>query len=639
MRNADLRGSGNRPGWPRKSRAAVWVVLLLIVAGNTARGQDAPTPPPGVLADFVLSEVEFRGRANVGLAEIEEKTGLKKGARSDVFRIVESLDDIRKLYRSKGYAQVEVNLIEGSKPGETRVVIEIVERPNPADLPFPATPTLPTASAPEFNLPPILGSPLIDFLSGPPKDTFGVSAAIPAGYSPIPVNGLVSPLPPSLDASESTRDQKYNEHLERTEQARKAGEWKKALKEATAAVRLRPEDPEIHRYRSEIHASMRLYRRAISDLTEAIRLDPHEPRYYCYRGFYYCLDRDFEHGFADLEKGHELSSANEDRAKAHHWRGYAQELRGEHALAVADFDRAIELGGKSANLFSLQGQALAKMGQHDRAIADFDQAISIHPEPKRWCFRAESQLARGEFALALADYDRALEVEPNNPWYREGRARALLSLGRVDQAIDDFTQAIEDHAKTQKNSSTFGGPPAPFQTNHRAFTGRGWAYLAKHDLVRAKADFEKARAMQTPGILYFEFGFAADLPLQPRYERAIAEFNQRCSVAPNLRWALIVQKDQEARSQFLENPEFVVYFIGRSRPDPALAPNLMFRVVTDWRSFPEAQSAHLGHAIVAACHCQWQEALDDLDTAMLALVESRFPGSTRTSVFENLHEH
>ncbi len=141
MRNADLRGSGNRPGWPRPSRTAAWVALLLIVAGNTARGQDAPMPPPGILADFVLSEVEFRGRVNVGLAEIEEKTGLKKGARSDAFRIIESLEGIRKLYRHRGFEQTEAKLIEGSKPGETRVIIEIVEGPKSVPKTFSNTPT------------------------------------------------------------------------------------------------------------------------------------------------------------------------------------------------------------------------------------------------------------------------------------------------------------------------------------------------------------------------------------------------------------------------------------------------------------------------------------------------------------------
>ena len=77
----------------------------------------------------VLSHVEFLGRSGVKLKEIEEATGLKKGARADAMRARLAVEQILNLYHDKGYDLAEVKLVEGGKDGDTRVVIRIFEGP------------------------------------------------------------------------------------------------------------------------------------------------------------------------------------------------------------------------------------------------------------------------------------------------------------------------------------------------------------------------------------------------------------------------------------------------------------------------------------------------------------------------------
>ena len=72
----------------------------------------------------VLSHVEFLGRSGVKLKEIEETTGLKKGARADAMRARLAVEQILTLYHEKGYDLAEVKLVEGGKHGDTRVVIQ-----------------------------------------------------------------------------------------------------------------------------------------------------------------------------------------------------------------------------------------------------------------------------------------------------------------------------------------------------------------------------------------------------------------------------------------------------------------------------------------------------------------------------------
>ncbi|MEJ7638187.1 MAG: POTRA domain-containing protein, partial [Singulisphaera sp.] len=77
----------------------------------------------------VLSHVEFLGQSEVKLKDIEEATGLKKGARADAMRARLAVEQILTLYHDKGYDLAEVKLVEGGKPGDTRVVIRIFEGP------------------------------------------------------------------------------------------------------------------------------------------------------------------------------------------------------------------------------------------------------------------------------------------------------------------------------------------------------------------------------------------------------------------------------------------------------------------------------------------------------------------------------
>lgn len=77
----------------------------------------------------VLTHVEFRGMKALKLKEVEESTGLKKGARADSTRTRLAVGQIKRLYEEKGYELAEVKLLEGGKSGDTRVVIGVFEGP------------------------------------------------------------------------------------------------------------------------------------------------------------------------------------------------------------------------------------------------------------------------------------------------------------------------------------------------------------------------------------------------------------------------------------------------------------------------------------------------------------------------------
>ena len=81
----------------------------------------------------VLKDVQLigliEGIGHVKRKDIEETTGLKKGARADSVKAQMAVHQIQTLYEEKGFEKAEVRLLEGGKLGDTRVVIEIYEGP------------------------------------------------------------------------------------------------------------------------------------------------------------------------------------------------------------------------------------------------------------------------------------------------------------------------------------------------------------------------------------------------------------------------------------------------------------------------------------------------------------------------------
>ena len=77
----------------------------------------------------VLRDVQFIGRTKIRQKDIEETTGLKKGARADSISARMAITKIKTLYEEKGYEKAEINLLEGGNIGDTKVVIEIFEGP------------------------------------------------------------------------------------------------------------------------------------------------------------------------------------------------------------------------------------------------------------------------------------------------------------------------------------------------------------------------------------------------------------------------------------------------------------------------------------------------------------------------------
>jgi serine/threonine protein kinase/Tfp pilus assembly protein PilF len=106
-----------------------------------------------------------------------------------------------------------------------------------------------------------------------------------------------------------------------------------------------------------------------------------------------------------------------------------------------DVERGLELRSDEPQLWQLRGELKTADGDPRGALADFDRAIQLGGGRTAHGPRARAQMALGNAELALRDWSLALIYDPEDPRAFLGRARAFLRLRRWDNARADLEQA------------------------------------------------------------------------------------------------------------------------------------------------------------------------------------------------------
>ncbi len=109
-----------------------------------------------------------------------------------------------------------------------------------------------------------------------------------------------------------------------------------------------------------------------------------------------------------------------------------------------DFDKAISLQPQSTAAWCGRANCLYRAGRNDEALAAYDKALEREPDlAQAWLGRAivlNHGLRRR--ADALTAYDKALAIEPDLTEAWLGRGEALEGLGRPQEAVAVYRQAL-----------------------------------------------------------------------------------------------------------------------------------------------------------------------------------------------------
>src|SRR5579859_1021318 len=233
---------------------------------------------------------------------------------------------------------------------------------------------------------------------------------------------------------------------------------------------------------------------AIADFTKAIELEPNDASHYHARALARLAARQPVLAMADLDEALKLNPSD---AAAFIVRGQLY-LGRDASHAKADFDQALKLSPDDAQAELQIGYAYARAGMFDPAMQQYDTWIAAHPKddrmPQILSARCEARaLANRDLDKALADCDAALRGDKVST-VMEHRGLVLLRMGRIDEAIAQYTAAIRLQPRAAQ-----------------AFYCRGLAELKNGMKAQGDADIAAALAI-APAIAadYKRFGLSAD---------------------------------------------------------------------------------------------------------------------------------
>ncbi len=163
-------------------------------------------------------------------------------------------------------------------------------------------------------------------------------------------------------------------------------------------------------------AAEQYYAQALNAFSQVIDTDPTSAEAFLGRGLVFReSEQNTDKARDDFTKAISLAP---QWVEPYHQRGEINITSRQFALAVDDFDTAIELDGANPDLYFGRGVALLLQNNNDAAIMsidDLNKAISIAPQfADAYSTRGRAYALLGDFERATNDYEMALKIDPSN---------------------------------------------------------------------------------------------------------------------------------------------------------------------------------------------------------------------------------
>ena len=289
-------------------------------------------------------------------------------------------------------------------------------------------------------------------------------------------------------------------------------EYEKALTAIDQGIQLSPNNPNYYNEKWKVLYQLNRYDEALKAINQGIQLAPRAV-WYSHRGLIYNEQEKFDLALADFNKAIQL---NPNLATVYYNRGLVYEQQEKFDFALSDFTKAIELEPNNILAYNSRGLLYKKQEKFDFALADFNQVSQLNPNNiLAYNSRGVLYLIQKQFDLALADFNTAIQIDPNYAEAYKNRGLLYKKQEQWDLALADYNKVLEIESKSPV-----------------IYLNRGIIYSNQQQWDLALADFNQAinlnhlltDAYLNRGIIHEK---------QKQFDLALYDFNTALETNPN----------------------------------------------------------------------------------------------------------
>lgn len=218
-----------------------------------------------------------------------------------------------------------------------------------------------------------------------------------------------------------------------------------ALADYNRAIEINPRSATAYYNRASLVRSSP--QKALDDLNCAILLNPSFGVAYFNRGSLRLFQlHDYSGAVDDFRLATRLSP--ERVVDAYCNLALAEANLNNHAAAIEDFGRVIEMKTLKEMPYRLRARSKLRLGDRRGALEDCNKALDINAvNTLALCDRGLVLAVSGRKEDALSDYRRALALRPNDPLSHYSFGTALLLWKDTAEAVKEFDKAIEKDSR------------------------------------------------------------------------------------------------------------------------------------------------------------------------------------------------
>lgn len=134
----------------------------------------------------------------------------------------------------------------------------------------------------------------------------------------------------------------------------------------------------------------------------------------------------------------------------------AHMVKGEYDMAIANYNKVIELNPKNSASYLSRGLSYFNKRSYDRAVSDYDKAIELAPgESIAYFNRAGTYERIGNITQAIADYQKTVDLDATNDVAKASLKRLQDEQAKAEQAKAEQARAEQlklEQAKADANA-------------------------------------------------------------------------------------------------------------------------------------------------------------------------------------------